>query len=164
MATAPNLDQSKGQLNQAGTNALGTGQASLNKGLSDFGPALDYWNKILSGNSAEMQNAIAPEKDNILASYRAKRKQLAATGSRSGGTNEATAQSEYSQAGDVAGLLQKLRPEAAKATSDIAGKEAQLGLGESEMGMSALSQLMQGGVAERGQTLSFISNVLSTLI
>ena len=143
----PNLSQAKVQLTNAGNDLLTSGQGDYQQGLSDFGPALDYWNSILSGNKAQMENAIAPEKDDILSQYRAKRKQLAASGSRSGGTNEAVAQSEFSQAGDVASLLQKLRPQAAKESSDIAGKLAQLGLSESGIGNDQMFQALAAQVA-----------------
>jgi hypothetical protein len=156
----PNLSQAKDQLTNAGNDLLTAGQGAYQQGLSDFGPALDYWNSILSGNKAQMENAIAPEKDDILSQYRAKRKQLAATGSRSGGTNESVAQSEFSQAGDVASLLQKLRPQAAKESSDIAGKIGSMGLQESDMGMQALAQMLQAGVTERGQTISILNALL----
>jgi hypothetical protein len=156
----PDLSQTKTQLTQYGNESFATGQQGYQQGLQDFGPALDYWNKILSGNKAEMDSATAPEKSDILSQYRAKRKQLAATGSRSGGTNEAIAQSEFSQAGDVAGLMQKLRPQAAKESSAIAGQITDAGLKESDMGMQAIAQMLQAGVTERGQTISILNQLL----
>jgi hypothetical protein len=156
----PDLSQTKTQLTQFGNADVGQGQQTFQQGLQDFGPALDYWNKILSGNKAEMESSIAPEKNDILSQYRAKRKQLAATGSRSGGTNEAVAQSEFSQAGDVASLLQKLRPQAAKESSTIAGQITDAGLKESDMGMQAIAQMLQAGVTERGQTISILNQLL----
>jgi hypothetical protein len=156
----PDLSQAKVQLTAAGNQSFGSGQQTYNQGLQDFGPALDYWNSILSGNKAEMESAIAPEKNDILSQYRAKRKQMAATGSRSGGTNEAVAQSEFSQAGDVAGLMQKLRPQAAQQSSAIAGQITDAGLKESDMGMQAIAQMLQAGVTERGQTIGILQSIL----
>ena len=158
-------------LGQGGQETFNTGQRGYAAGVQDFGPALDYWNSILSGNKSQMESAIAPEKNDILSQYRAKRKQLAASGSRSGGTNEAVAQSEFSQAGDVASLLQKLRPQAAAGESEIAGKIAQLGLGESEMGsqqwmaaLQAATNLSQQGVEKRGQDIGIFSTLAKILI
>lgn len=156
----PDLSQAKTQLTNRGNESFDSGQQAYQKGIQDFGPALDYWNSILSGNKAEMESSIAPEKNDILSQYRAKRKQLAATGSRSGGTNESVAQSEFSQAGDVASLLQKLRPQAAKESSGIAGQITEAGLKESDMGMQALAQMLQAGVAERGQTIGILQSLL----
>jgi hypothetical protein len=141
-------------LSSGGAQAVGKGQADYGTGISDFAPAETYWQNILSGNKSEMESAIAPEKNDILSQYRARRKQIAATGSRSGGTNEATATSEYSQAGDIAALLQKLRPQAAKESSDIAGKIAQLGLSESGVGLESSTAALQGALAERGQDIT----------
>jgi hypothetical protein len=156
----PDLSQTKTQLTGYGNDSFASGQQNYQKGIQDFGPALDYWNSILSGNKSEMESATAPEKADILSQYRAKRKQMAATGSRSGGTNEAVAQSEFSQAGDVAGLMQKLRPQAAKESSAIAGQITDAGLKESDMGMQAIAQMLQAGVAERGQTIGILNALL----
>jgi hypothetical protein len=137
-----------------GSANFGVGQAYLNEGMRDFSGPMEYFSQILSGNKSQMESAIAPEKNDILSQYRAKRKQLAASGSRSGGTNEAVAQSEFSQAGDVASLLQKLRPQAAAGESDIAGKIAQLGLSESEIGSQQWLASLQAAVGIRGQDFS----------
>jgi hypothetical protein len=147
LASLNNLLQNRGA---ATANA---GQATLAQGLEDFGPAKDYWSKILSGDQAEMESAIAPEKSDILSQYRARRRQMARTGSRSGGTNEATASAGYSQAGDIAGLLQKLRPQAAKATSDIASQESQFGLAESQQGNDQMLAALQSLSTERSQDI-----------
>jgi hypothetical protein len=147
------LQSVEGALTQGGQASFGTGQQAFRSGINDFGPALNYWNEILSGNKSQMESAIAPEKSDILSQYRARRRQLAQTGSRSGGTNEATAQSEYSQAGDVAGLLQKLRPQAADKSAEIAGKIANLGLGESNLGLSAINDAISAALSQRGQNV-----------
>jgi hypothetical protein len=153
-------------LGQSGADTFKTGQSDYGKGMQDFGPSLDYWNSILSGDKSKMESAIAPEKADILSQYRAKRKQLAATGSRSGGTNEAVAQSEFSQAGDVASLLQKLRPQAAKESSGIAAEIAKLGLNESEVGNAQMFATLQSLLQGRGQdvqqdaaTMSMIGDI-----
>ena len=157
MASANELTQ---YLQGMGSANFGVGQAYLSEGMRDFSGPMDYFSQILSGNKSQMESAIAPEKNDILSQYRAKRKQLAASGSRSGGTNEAVAQSEFSQAGDVASLLQKLRPQAAQQSSAIAGQITDAGLKESDMGMQALAQMLQAGVTERGQTISILNALL----
>ena len=157
MATADELTQF---LQGMGSNNYNFGQTYFSEGMRDFSGPMDYFSQILSGNKSQMESAIAPEKNDILSQYRAKRKQLAASGSRSGGTNEAVAQSEFSQAGDVASLLQKLRPQAAQQSSAIAGQITDAGLKESDMGMQALAQMLQAGVTERGQTISILNALL----
>jgi hypothetical protein len=150
-------------LGQGGQETFNTGQRGYAAGVQDFGPALDYWNSILSGNKSQMETSIAPEKNDILSQYRAKRKQLAATGSRSGGTNESVAQSEFSQAGDIASLLQKLRPQAAQQSSDIAGKLAQLGLSESGIGNDQMFQALAAQVARGNRNAATDSHNLDLL-
>jgi hypothetical protein len=147
------LQSLEGTLSNQGQQTFGTGQQAYQAGVQDFGPALNYWQSILSGNKAEMESAIAPEKSDILSQYRARRRQLAATGARSGGTNEQTAQSEYSQAGDIAALLQKLRPQAAKESASIAGQISQLGLSESNLGLASTTEALSTALTQRGQNI-----------
>lgn len=146
---------------QSMTNLLGTqgqqtfttGQQQYQQGLQDFGPSMDYWQKILSGNKAEMESAIAPEKEGILDRYRAARKKIAQTQARGGGTNEAVAQSEFAQAGDIAGLLQKLRPQAAAASAQEASQIAGLGLSESGLGLQQTFAALDAILTQRGQNI-----------
>jgi hypothetical protein len=147
------LQSLQGVLSNQGQSVTQSGQQIFGQGVQDFAPAQSYWNSILSGNKSEMESAIAPEKADILSQYRARRKQLAATGARSGGTNEATAESEYSQAGEIAKLLQQLRPQAAKESAGIAGEKAKLGLAESGFGLESTSAGLNAALAQRGQNV-----------
>jgi hypothetical protein len=140
-------------LGAAGSQTFGQGQNILAQGLQGLKAPMSYYSDILSGNKAEMESAIAPEKSDILSQYRARRKQLAA-GQRGGGTNEAVAESEFKQAGDVAALLQKLRPQAAAGEAQIAREVAGLGIQESHMGDEQLFQALGGLLARRGQNVS----------
>lgn len=168
MAYAPSVTGSGAQdltnyLSQLGSGSFISGTQTFDVGLSAFGPAQNYWNDILSGNKAAMETAIAPEKQDILSQYRARRRQLAA-GPRGGGTNQAVAESEFAQAGDVASLLQKLRPQAAKETTDIASRISQLGLGESEQGMQQLLAALSAAVGIRGQDFSLGGQLATSVI
>ena len=160
MATADELTQF---LQGMGSNNYNFGQTYFSEGMRDFSGPMEYFSQILSGNKSQMESAIAPEKSDILSQYRAKRKHLAASCSLSCGTNEAVAQSEFSQAGDVASLLQKLRPQAAAGETDIASKIAQLGLSESEMGSQQWMAALQAAVTQRGQDKSFASSIMGTI-
>ena len=147
------LQSGEGALSKGGQATFGQGQQEFGQGIQDFGPALNYWNDILSGDKSKMEQAIAPEKEDILSQYRARRRNMAKLSSRSGGTNEAMASSEFSEAGDVSSLLQKLRPQAAKESSAIAGEIAKLGLGESQMGLSAINDSISAALSQRGQNV-----------
>ena len=147
------LQSVEGALSTGGQATFGQGQQQYGQGIQDFGPALNYWNDILSGDKSKMEQAIAPEKSDILSQYRARRRNMAQLSSRSGGTNEAIASSEFAEAGDVSSLLQKLRPQAAKESSAIAGEIAKLGLGESQMGLSAINDAISAALSQRGQNV-----------
>jgi len=147
------LQSLTGVLSKGGQATFGLGQDAYQQGIQDYGPALSYWNDILSGNKSQMESAIAPEKSDILSQYRARRRSMAASSPRSGGTNEAVANSEFAEAGDVASLLQKLRPQAAKESAGIAGQIGQLGLSESQLGNDQLFQSFAGALQQRGQNI-----------
>jgi hypothetical protein len=161
------LQSLQSALTTSGSQAFGTGQTAFGAGLQDFQPAQQYWQDILSGNKSEMESAIAPEKSSILDQYRAKRRSRAQLASRSGGTNEAETAAGYSEAGDVSKLLQTLRPQAAKESSDIAGKIASLGLSESGIGNEQIFQALSAALTQRSQNFGQQSNefgLASTLI
>lgn len=148
---------------QQGQQILGSGQGTLAQGLQDFQQPLQYYQDILSGNKSSMESAIAPEKASVLSKYRAARKSIQANNGRSGGTNEAVASSEFSQAGDIAGLLQKLRPQAAKGEADIASQIGSLGIEESGLGASESFQALSSLLTERGQDMNQQNANLSNL-
>ena len=151
------------ELQSGGGQTFGSGQDIFKQGLTDFGPSMKYFQDILSGNKSEMEAATGAEKSDILSQYRARRRQLA-RGQRGGGTNEAVASSEFSQAGDVAALIQKLRPEAAKGSAEIAGQVAGLGLKESELGQQQMFQALSGYLAARGQDVQLADAIIGALV
>jgi hypothetical protein len=149
------------QQEQFGQGVIGAGLSADQAALGAFSAPLAYYSKILGGNAAEMESAVAPERKSILDQYRAARKKTAALSPRSGGTNEATAASDYSQAGDVAALLQKLRPQAAagetaaaQGIAGVAANEAEIGVKEQALGQANIFQTLQSLLTQRGQNVS----------
>lgn len=168
-------------LGAEGKTAYGAGQKTLGAGENITASSLpvlrqaaaglagpeQYYNRLLSGDKAEMEAAVAPETSSILDQYRGKRSQMAKLGPRSGGTNEALAGSQFAQAGDVARTLQGVRPKAAEGAAGIAGAKAGigkdiagvgeglagLGLSESGLGIGQLTSALQGLLSRRGQNL-----------
>ena len=150
-----------------GRNATRTGQNILASGLPVQRQALaglaspeQYYQRLLSGDKAEMEAAVAPETTSILDQYRGKRKQMAGLGSRSGGTNEAVAGSNFGQAADVAKVLQSARPQAAQGAQQVAGAQAGIGQGISGTG----AQLGQLGLSESSQGLQQLQAALQGLL
>jgi hypothetical protein len=151
------------ELESGGEQTFGVGQNVFQQGLNDFGPSMKYFQDILSGNKAEMEAATGAEKSDILSQYRARRRQLA-RGQRGGGTNEAVASSEFEQAGDVAKLIQGLRPQAAKGSAEIAGQVAGLGLKESELGQASMFQALSEYLGARGQDVQLADSIIGALV
>jgi hypothetical protein len=168
------LGQQGQQTFAQGQKTAGTGEGVLKSSLPALRQSLQglaspeqYYQNILSGDKAAMEQAVAPETSSILDQYRGKRAQMAKLGPRGGGTAEAVAGSQFGQAGDVARVLQTARPQAAQGAQQVAGQRAQtggaiagvgaqlgqLGLGESGQGMQQLAQTLQGLLARRGQDM-----------
>jgi hypothetical protein len=168
------LGQQGQQTFAQGQKTAGTGEGVLKSSLPALRQSLQglaspeqYYQNILSGDKAAMEQAVAPETSSILDQYRGKRAQMAKLGPRGGGTAEAVAGSQFGQAGDVAKVLQTARPQAAQGAQQVAGQRAQtggaiagvgaqlgqLGLGESGQGMQQLAQTLQGLLARRGQDM-----------
>jgi len=153
-----NTDYFLNMLSQSGTESKAAGGATFATGMAAEGAPLKYYQDLLSGDRSRMESAIAPEKSEILAQYRARRRQLA-RGQRGGGTNEAVAESGFAQSGDIAGLLAKLRPEAAKGSAEIAGQMAGMGLQQQQIGSNELMAALSATVQERGQTFGLIESL-----
>jgi len=140
-------------LGSSGGSTFQAGQNIFQQGVQSFAAPLQYYQDILSGDKSKMEAATATEKSDILSQYRARRRQQA-SGPRGGGTNAAVASSEYAEAGDVAGLLGKLRPQAAAGEAGIASEIAGLGAKESALGNEQLFQALSGLMSRRGQNVS----------
>lgn len=168
------LGTSGPQLIGQGQKGYATGQQTLagaiptlKQSLQGLAAPEQYYQNLLSGDKAAMESAVAPETSSILDQYRGKRSQMAKLGPRGGGTNEAIAGSQFGQAGDVAKVLQSVRPQAAQGATQVAGQRADvgkgianvgqaqagLGLSESGQGIQQLQEALQGLLARRGQNM-----------
>jgi len=149
----------------AGQKTLEGAIPTLKQSLQGLAAPEQYYQNLLSGDKAAMESAVAPETSSILDQYRGKRSQMAKLGPRGGGTNEAIAGSQFGQAGDVAKVLQTVRPQAAqgaqgvsqaratigKGIADVGATQGELGLKESGQGLQQLSDALQGLLQRRGQ-------------
>jgi hypothetical protein len=139
-------------------NLLGNlGTAAIPEGLSAEGEGLGYDLSLLSGNRAAQDATIAPEVNAAVTGANTARRELSSSGTaRGGGVNAA-----LQQAGDIpttasVDAITKLLPSAAGRAESAGGNI--VGQGE-----GATSTVAGNELTHRGQTLSFISNLLNTV-
>lgn len=133
---------------EAGTKA-GAGTTGTGTGL--LGKASDYWGKLMGGNRAATQQAVAPVINQQASAADAGRRQLDASGTaRGGGVAGAEQDAKQKQQATIDNLLFGAQSEGASKTGEIGGKLAQVGLGQTA---EAANQLGIAGadVANRGK-------------
>lgn len=106
--------------------ALPEGKKLMGEAESTLQLPTDYWSKLLSGNRAEMMSAEAPEIQNISDLYGQQKKNISMFTPQGGGQTAALTNLPFQQARDVGTLLEKARPEAAKALQSISGQQAEM--------------------------------------
>ena len=165
---AGSLAQGRGTTGQA---IQGVGQAG-----QTLQPGIDYWTRLLSGDTGETVRALAPEASTINSQYT--QAQRAASMLPRGGFASATqANLPFAAARDIGNSALALRPQAAQGV--LAGGQAQGGLaqllaligqGQSSLGAGLLGQASQGqlerrgqNVGEHGQMLNFAGQALGDL-
>lgn len=121
------------------------GDATLDSALSSLGLSSDYFKKILSGNRAEVAQAVSPTTNAITARSDAEKRNLSASGTaRGGGVAGENQQVQDKTNAAVDTTIAQARPDAAKANADIASKVA--GIGDSRLS-AALNALGIGSSA-----------------
>ena len=153
------LAQTQSAAGQGTTNA---GLATTKTGLGTLGGPLAYWQKLMSGNRAAMNQAVAPEANAARSASDATTRQTAATGTARGGGTAATSQQRQTDVNaQIDNLLFGVRPQAAQATTGIGTTQANIGLNEANVGNQQLQQALaalgigtQAGTATTGAAVN----------
>jgi hypothetical protein len=134
------------------------GRDITDSGLHNLGPTLDYFGKLLSGDPAQIAEAMQPEVDQISQQFGQIRNMFSRTQARGGGGTSTMAQSPFEQIRMLSDLVSKARGGAAESRGKfgleqarIGQGETQIGQGEESMGVNTLSATNQGLLARRGQ-------------
>ena len=148
-AGAENLALGRGTTNQA---ISGVGQAQ-----STLQPGIDYWTRLLSGDTGETVKALAPEASTINSQY-AQASRAASMLPRGGFAAATQANLPFSAARDIGNAALSLRPQAAQgvmqgaqAQGGLAQLLALIGQGQSSLGSGQIGQTIQGQLGVRGQ-------------
>ena len=130
--------EGQGELLDAQTGSLKSGIETA-EGLKDpaadflstssesFGPAIDFWSKLLSGDEGIMTSLLDPEISRISEGYQAAADETARGMPRGGARSAAMVQLPYKRAGDISSLFANLRPQAANALTDIGSRTGAIG-------------------------------------
>jgi len=115
------------------------GDATLDSALSSLGLSSDYFQKILSGNRAEVAQAVSPTTNAITARSDAEKRQATTSGTaRGGGVAGENQQVQDKTNAAVDTTIAQARPDAAKANADIASKVAGIGDSRIQAALNAL--------------------------
>lgn len=122
-----------------GEDTARAGTATTAAGLEDIGKAGSYWSKLLSGDRPTMEQAVAPETNQVLGQADAAKREQAGMGTaRGGGTAGANQQVQDASMAKIDNLLFGARPAAAQQEAAIGGKEADIGQNQMSAALRAL--------------------------
>ena len=144
-------NQSIGNLNNLFNFGMNAGQNAISSGNSALGAAGSYWSSLLSGNKANMNQAVAPETNAIASAGDAQRRQQASLGTaRGGGVSGGNQQQQTSQNAAVDNALFSARPAAAAGATQVGG--AQIGEGTNLLNTASSATANAGKIATDART------------
>ena len=148
MGVPKSTKQSTSNLNNLFNYALPQAQSSMATGTQATDQALNYFQKLTSGNRTAMDQAIAPARNAINTAGDASRRQQANLGTaRGGGVNATNQQQKTTQDAAVDSALLQAQPEAAKAEATIGQSQTQDALAALGIGTQAAGA--EGGVSNQ---------------
>lgn len=104
-----------------GDTAAKQGTQLYGMGAPAVGQALQYYSTLTGGNRAQMQEAVAPEAEQITDVYKGAERGLERSGVRGASRDQASAELSRQKAGQIAGLIGGVRGNAAQTLAGIGG-------------------------------------------
>jgi hypothetical protein len=155
-------------LGKSGPEDLAAGRGLINAGVQGtadaaktMNPAVDYWTKLLSGDHAQVAQALAPEIKQLSESNQTAMNDTATFGGRGGGRTEAMTKLPFQTAGQVNNLVAGARtnaaaalPQATSIQGQLAGQIGQFGMGQAGFGINGLQLASNTGLGVRGQDVA----------
>lgn len=137
----------------AADKATKTGLAATDKGIDTLTGPLDWFRKLLTGDSTALMQAVAPAVQSLTGQYGQAEKAVKAFQPRGGERNKVLAELPFRKAGDIATLIGGAQEKGAAGLADIAGLLGQLGLGSTGAGTSAANAGLYGAGLMREQSM-----------
>ena len=113
---------------------------------SDLAGPTDYFNKLLSGNQAEMMAAEAPEIQDITGQINQQKQNISKFTPQGGGQTAELSQLPFEQEKQVTNLLQQARPQAAQGLEQLASIEGGLA-GQAQQGALGFTNAAENAAA-----------------
>jgi len=155
---------------QQGQNILNNAQGYINTGTGGVNQSMGYWGDILSGNKAQMAQALSPELQASNAQFQNSRNALNTFAPMGGGRASAMGQLPFQQAQTNANIIASLRPQAAQQLGQLGMGQQNFGMGQQGIGSNLLQMTLNnllGGrgqdVEETGQNKNLASNMAGDL-
>ena len=136
-----------------GTTTQQTGNAETGAGVQAMQPAISFFQKLLGGNE-DLNEALAPQFDQISQQFDQIRNSISATQPRGGGTASTFAAAPFQEAATKGDIASKARTDAASQLQKAGNEEAMIGEGEQGIGLQALGEALQGTLANKGIDVS----------
>jgi hypothetical protein len=152
------------KLNPYETGALGTlqglsgqlgqyGPQFLSRAQQAFGPAQDYWSRILRGDRSSVMGALAPEIESLTGQTQAVRQMQGELQPRGGPGAAYLSQLPYDVAGKIGGMISQARSGAAAGLAQLGGAQGQLGLGALGQQQGAAGGILDAVLKQKDQDL-----------
>lgn len=146
------------------TRAQGDALSSMSS--EALAPVLDYFKKLVGGDSQALLSATTPERSRVIDQYDTARKNLSEFGGRGGGSNAAQASSRFNEATDLSTITATARNNAVNSLGSIGTNLAGLGLSADQLASADLNEVISAVLGEqqldaqkRGQNLSALSGL-----
>ena len=118
------------------------GQQFLSHATAAYGPAQDYWTRILHGDRGAVTQALAPEIESLVGQTNAVRQMQGELQPRGGPGAAYLSQLPYQTAGQIGGLISQARGGAATGLAQLGGEQGRLGLGALSTQQGAASGIL----------------------
>ena len=105
------------------------GPQFMSRAESAFGPAQDYWSRILRGDRGAVTQALAPEIESLISQQQRVQQMQGELQPRGGPGAAYMAQLPYQTAGQIGGMISQARQGAAAGMGQLGGEMGRLGLG-----------------------------------
>lgn len=118
-------------------------------GTPALGQALNYYSTLTGGNRAQMQEAVAPEAEQISETYGGAERGLARAGLRGAQRDQAVSELTRQKAGQISSLIGGVRNSAASTLAGIGGTALSAASGANSSATGAYGSLIGGEAARR---------------
>lgn len=143
--------------------AMGMGRNYYNQSQRAFGPALNHYQSLMSGNPLAVREAMAPELNNLAGQYRNSYNSVRNLFGRGGMLAAQNSNMPFDLAGKQTNMMYQARNDAAGKLAGMGGQLGQLGLSAFGQGSAGQMGMFSNDLAARNQQYQMGSDAGSSL-